>query len=97
MLFEKATSYAIRRVGRDPFARHDIIRRQVPITQGGCDFCGNKSAKGRLYEYGTEPDDNPSRRGFYAGKFCSRALQILTTSRGNQQSRGTERGGSVLH
>lgn len=65
-------SNAIKVIGRDPFARHDVIRRRVDDLSGGCDWCGSLSPKGKLYQYGTEPDANPSRRSFFAGKFCSR-------------------------
>jgi len=54
-------------IGRDSFARHDIIRKKVTDLQGGCDWCGQTQhvrikkqglhtgeVVERLYQYGIE-------------------------------------------
>ena len=57
-------------INRDPFARMDYIRRLVSNMTGGCDWCGNLSAKGNLWEYGTWGDGMYDEPGFAKGKFC---------------------------
>jgi hypothetical protein len=57
-------------VGRDCFARFDIIRRLVETTRT-CDWCGNKRKSGKLFEYGIWHDGG--RKGWAYGLFCSRS------------------------
>lgn len=65
----KKTSNEVRTIGRDPFARHDVIRQRVDDASGGCDWCGELSAKRKRYRYGISPD--AGREHFMQGKFCS--------------------------
>jgi len=42
-------------ISRDPFARHDVVRRVVDKhDRRDCDWCGREGAK---YQYGIWPDD----------------------------------------
>jgi hypothetical protein len=56
-------------IGRDSFARHDIIRETVR-TSKTCDWCGNNE-RGRLFRYGTSPDSIQNRDSWSSGLFCS--------------------------
>ncbi len=71
-------------IGRDPFARHDIIRQKVTDLKGGCGWCGQTQhvriknqgrytgeVVERLYQYGIEPDAVRVRQHWSKGKFCS--------------------------
>lgn len=58
-------------INRDPFARHDIVRRVVQ-THSSCTWCGSKQSGGGLFEYGTQPDDN-GRVNWHKGLFCSKS------------------------
>jgi hypothetical protein len=55
-------------IGRDSFARHDIIRQKVE-TQKNCSWCGNRSAKDNVYQYGINEDQN-NRNQFSDKVFC---------------------------
>ena len=71
-------------ISRDPFARHDIVRRVVQ-THASCTWCGGKRTVGSntparrvtlgLYEYGTERDDRPGERNvnWHTGLFCCKS------------------------
>jgi hypothetical protein len=43
---------------RDPFARHDVIRRTEDARQG-CAWCGQRRSGDRLYRYGIWSDGGP--------------------------------------
>jgi len=58
-------------IGRDTFARHDFIRQEEEILDGGCDWCGQLSRLGKLFQYGHSPDDS-GRANWHNGKFCSK-------------------------
>lgn len=60
-------------IGRDPFARHDIIRQAMPVVATGCSWCGNLSPKGKLYRYGIEPDAIRVRQSWSSGLFCCKS------------------------
>ena len=55
----RATYYArvgsISQIARDPFARHDVIRRQESAVQG-CAWCGQKRKSCTLFRYGVWSD-----------------------------------------
>ena len=41
------------RLGRDPFAREELLRQSV---EGKCANCGGTNAKGKVYRYRRETD-----------------------------------------
>lgn len=50
-------------ISRDPFARVDIIRQEVPANGRTCAWCGGLNARGNLFAYGSEADGIlPGRR-----------------------------------
>ena len=54
-------------IRREPFARGDVVRRKA--DQGECDWCGRK---GRLWQYGWDPDSLlPGRTAWDRESFCS--------------------------
>lgn len=55
-------------IGRDPFARMDIVRRAA--GSGTCDWCGQK--RKTLFEYGTWGDGLSERPAYLRGRFCSK-------------------------
>jgi hypothetical protein len=64
-------SYAV--ISRDPFARQDLVRRQMPARADGCAECGNLNRNGKLWQYGTDPDRIVARTSWHVGVFCSKA------------------------
>jgi hypothetical protein len=54
------------RIGRDPFARHTVIRRS---EDGTCRWCGGRNRHGRVFRYGVE--DDMGRVGWIEGGFCA--------------------------
>jgi hypothetical protein len=59
-------------VSRDPFARHDVVRRTVKGDKP-CEWCGGP--RGR-FQYGIHPDDKGRpdwAPGHYCGVSCYRA------------------------
>jgi hypothetical protein len=61
-------------IGRNCFGRYDIIRQRVQVRAGAtCEFCGNLSARGNLYQYGTHSDGYGARPQFSTGAFCSKS------------------------
>lgn len=61
-------------IGRNSFARHDIIRERAENTTGGCDWCGQVKmlrSGPALFRYGTEPDAIRTQQHWMKGKFCS--------------------------
>ena len=58
-------------ISRDPFARHNVIRRTVETT-AGCAWCGNRRRSGRLFQYGIDPDGGQRSwdRESFCGKTC---------------------------
>lgn len=66
----------MRSISRDPFARHDIVRRTVQVMNGQtCSWCDQVRPQLKLFEYGTERDDRPGERnvGWHKGLFCSKS------------------------
>jgi hypothetical protein len=58
-----------RQLARDPFARNDLVHREVAARQDGCDWCGQLNRRGRLFEYGNWWDG--WRIDWFRGTFCS--------------------------
>lgn len=60
-------------IGRNCFARYDIIRERANVTPAvirkGCDWCGQTSPNGKLFRYGHDSDGG--RTGWIRGLFCS--------------------------
>jgi len=56
-------------IGRNPFARHDLVR-EIVRTQKGCSWCG-QNFRGRLFAYGHHPDGIYTRPAYLKGEFCS--------------------------
>jgi hypothetical protein len=57
-------------IARDPFARHDVIRRQEqPGQLQRCAWCGNRNHNDKLYRYGVWEDGGRVR--FQRELFCS--------------------------
>jgi hypothetical protein len=65
---------AVKQIGRDPFARFDIVRDALQARVGQtCDWCGQvrQGKRGRrlLFRYGHWSDGG--RTGWLKGSFCS--------------------------
>lgn len=59
-----------RMMRRDPFAREELHRQELPRHVGmGCGWCGGRNANGRLYEYWVETDGG--RKHVDRELFCS--------------------------
>lgn len=59
-------------VSRDPFARTELHKRQVPANGRTCEWCGSctfRAGKMVLFEYRTESDGG--RVSPHRGLFCS--------------------------
>ena len=57
-------------VSRDPFARQETHRRTLTPRPGQtCDWCGQLTAKGKLFEYEVQTDGG--RTHAIRGTFCS--------------------------
>jgi hypothetical protein len=60
-------------IGHDGFSRTFTIRRQVEYNNKGtqgCDECGGLNKFGKLFQYGTQPEDS-LRLHWQQGAFCS--------------------------
>jgi hypothetical protein len=55
-------------VARDPFARHDVIRR-TETARNGCASCGQRRRGDRLFRYGIWSDGG--RQHWQDELFCS--------------------------
>jgi hypothetical protein len=54
-------------IRRNPFARAELHREQVPNRMGGCPWCGMTNSNGKLYQYRVEHDDGsvyPDEKAF---------------------------------
>lgn len=62
-------------VSRNPFARHELHRRNVPVVSQACSWCGNvrktKAGKFYLYQFRCETDDGRTYEG--SQLFCSKS------------------------
>jgi hypothetical protein len=56
-------------IARDPFARHDVIRRQEAPGAGGCACCRGHNHNGKLWRYGIWSDGG--RQHWQGELFCS--------------------------
>lgn len=58
-------------IGRNSFARIDIIRLEVKPANGeNCDWCGGLNKRGNLFRYGESPDGIIDRSYLDYRKFC---------------------------
>jgi hypothetical protein len=57
-------------VSRDPFARQELVRRQILSRADGCAKCGNLNRNGKPFQYGTNPDRIVERVRWHAGAYC---------------------------
>jgi hypothetical protein len=69
-------------ISRDPFARLELHRHEMKsYISKGCTECGNRNARGNLFQYVVESDGG--RRNAIEGEFCSigcmRAYHCLPT------------------
>jgi hypothetical protein len=71
-------------IGRDPFARHDIVRRLVDADGTTCSWCGRVRRGGKaihpddgakegdkLFQYAIDPDAIQRRLQIIDGLFCT--------------------------
>ncbi len=60
-------------IAHDGFARFSTTRRVVKTAQK-CAWCGSNS-RGRLFQYGSHPDDAPHRQSWDKQLFCSKSCR----------------------